>query len=192
MPLDFSNAQNMRYSISVQRELPGQWLLEVGYAGSRGWDMTTGGGGKRRDRTQCDPGAVPVDAARSRDQATINFLDQNVTNPFRGLLPAPASTAPPFARSQLLRPFPQFGNVPTFDDDGTSRYDSVQMKLEKRFTSGYTILGAYTWSQFTERVFRLNPTDTDTRSGCPNSTCRTASRSAASASCRSARAAVGQ
>ena len=46
MPLDFDNAQNMRYMISVQRELPGQWLLEAAYAGSRGWDLTTGGGGQ--------------------------------------------------------------------------------------------------------------------------------------------------
>ncbi len=37
--------------------------------------------------------------------------------------------------------------------DGTSRYNSAQFKVEKRFTQGYTILAAYTWSKFTERVF---------------------------------------
>ena len=36
-PLDFQNAQLSRYLVNVQRELPGQWLLEVGYAGSHGY-----------------------------------------------------------------------------------------------------------------------------------------------------------
>ena len=31
-----TNAQTTRYLINVQRELPGQWLLEAGYTGSRG------------------------------------------------------------------------------------------------------------------------------------------------------------
>src|SRR5262249_21984970 len=64
-------------------------------------------------------------------------------------------------RSQLLRPFPQFGNIRTYDDDGTSVYNSAQVKLEKRFTTRFSALAAYTWSRFTERMFKLNPTDTD-------------------------------
>ncbi len=54
---------------------------------------------------------------------------------------------------------PQFINVPSNNSDGTSQYDSAQFKLEKRFTKGYSIIGTYTWSHFTERVFQLNPTD---------------------------------
>src|SRR5262249_13240361 len=43
VPIDFKNAQNTRYLISVQRELPNQWLVEGGYTGSHGWNLTTGG-----------------------------------------------------------------------------------------------------------------------------------------------------
>jgi hypothetical protein len=96
-----------------------------------------------------------------RDQATIDFLAALVPNPFRGLLPGTSFNAATIARSQLLRPFPQFGNVRTFDDDGTSRYNSAQFKVEKRFTRGYTVLAAYTWSKYTERVFKLNPDDAE-------------------------------
>jgi hypothetical protein len=32
--------------------------------------------------------------------------------------------------------------------------------VEKRFTQGYTLLAAYTWSRFSEQVFQLNPYDT--------------------------------
>src|SRR5262249_56926341 len=63
------------------------------------------------------------------------------------------------ARSQLLRPYPQFTGVPTFGSTGTSQYDSAQFKLERRFSHGYSVIGTYTWSHFTEQVFRLNVTD---------------------------------
>ena len=158
-PLDLNNSQNMRYTVNLQRELPGQWLLEVAYAGSRGWDLTTGGGGQAGE---IDLNAIPVQYLATspvRDQTTIDFLAQLVTNPFANLIPGTGSNGATIARSQLLRPYPQFGNVRSFDDDGTSRYNSAQAKIEKRFTRGYTVLAAYTWSKFTERVFKVNPSD---------------------------------
>ena len=158
-PLDLNNSQNMRYTVNLQRELPGQWLLEVAYAGSRGWDLTTGGGGQAGE---IDFNAIPVQYLSTspvRDQATIDFLAQLVTNPLANLIPGTGSNGATIARSQLLRPYPQFGNVRSFDDDGTSEYNSAQAKIEKRFTRGYTVLAAYTWSKFTERVFKVNPSD---------------------------------
>jgi hypothetical protein len=159
-PLNMRNAQNTRYTVNVQRELPGEWLLELGYAGSHGWDLTTGGGGQAGE---IDLNPLPeqyLSTSRERDQATIDFLAVQVPNPFAGLLPGTSFNGATIARSQLLRPYPQFGAVRTFADDGTSQYHSAQVKLEKRFTRGYTLLAAYTWSRFTERVFKLNPTDT--------------------------------
>jgi hypothetical protein len=161
VPLDFNNSQNMRYTVNLQRELPGQWLLEVAYAGSRGWDLTTGGGGQAGE---IDLNAIPVQYLSTspiHDQATIDFLAALVTNPFANLIPGTGSNGATIARSQLLRPYPQFGNVRSFDDDGTSRYNSAQAKIEKRFTRGYTVLAAYTWSKFTERVFKINPSDSE-------------------------------
>jgi hypothetical protein len=159
VPLDFKNAQNTRYLISIQRELPNQWLIEGGYTGSHGWNLTTGGGGQAGE---IEMNATPqqyLSTSHVRDQANIDFLAALVPNPFRGLLPGTAFNAATVARSQLLRPFPQFGNVRTFDDNGTSSYHSAQFKVEKRFTKGYTLLAAYTWSRFREQVFQLNPYD---------------------------------
>jgi Carboxypeptidase regulatory-like domain/TonB dependent receptor-like, beta-barrel len=160
VPLDFKNAQNTRFLVSVQRELPNQWLLEGGYAGSHGWNLTTGGGGQSGE---IEMNAIPrqyLSSSRVRDLANFDFLAALVPNPFRGLLPGTAFNAATVARSQLLRPFPQFGNVRTFADNGTSSYHSAQFKVEKRFTKGYTLLAAYTWSRFREQVFQLNPYDT--------------------------------
>ncbi len=151
MPLDIRNAQNMRYQIQVQRELPAQWLLEVGYIGSRGYRLTA----------DAELNSIPaqyLSTSRSRDQANTDFLNQLVPNPFFNLLPTGFNAAT-VARSQLLRPFPQFNNVPTSADDGNSTYNSAQMKLEKRFTHGYSVIGSYTFSRYMERVSKLNATD---------------------------------
>jgi len=161
VPVAFNNGRNMRYIVSMQRELPGQWLFEAAYAGSRGWDLTTGGGGQAGEIELNGVPAQFLSTSRVRDQATINFLTAQVPNPFRGLLPGTAFNGATVARQQLLRPFPHFDNIRTRTSDGTSRYNSAQFKLEKRFTSGYSLLAAYTWSKFTERVFQLNPSDAD-------------------------------
>ncbi|MEN3339952.1 MAG: hypothetical protein V7647_3628, partial [Acidobacteriota bacterium] len=150
-PLDFRNGQNARYIVSLQRELPGQWLLDVGYAGSRGYDLTT----------DLDINPIPapyLSTSRVRDQATIDFLGANVTDPFLGLIPGTGLNGS-ISRGQLLKPFPQFTGVTTSNSNGTTAYKSAQMKIERRFTKGYMLLAGYTWSRFTERLTRLNPTD---------------------------------
>ena len=150
-PLDFNNGQLMRYLVNVQRELPAQWLLEVGYVGSHGYDLTT----------NAELNSIPaqyLSTSPSRDQAVIDFLAVQVPNPFAGILPT-GFTGANVARSQLLRPFPQFNNVPTNESNGSSQYDSAQVKIERRFARGYAIMATYTASRFTEKVFKLNPTD---------------------------------
>ena len=96
----------------MQRELPGQWLLEVGYAGSHGYNLTT-------DEELNSVPAQYLSTSRVRDQATIDFLGAQVPNPFAGGLLPTGFTGANVARSQLLRPFPQFSNVPTNGSDGT-------------------------------------------------------------------------
>jgi hypothetical protein len=150
-PLEFRNGQIMRFLVNVQRELPGQWLLEGGYVGSHGYDLTT----------NSELNSVPaqyLSTSRVRDQAVIDFLGAQVPNPFAGLLPT-GSTGANVARSQLLRPFPQFNNVPSNESNGSSQYDSAQVKIERRFAKGYAIMATYTASRFTEKVFKLNATD---------------------------------
>ena len=51
--------------------------------------------------------------------------------------------------AQALRPYPQWYGVPTFlgPPDGDTWYDSLQVKVTKRFSHGLTAQGAYTWSK---------------------------------------------
>jgi len=149
----FQNAQAMRWSVSVQRELPHQWVVEAGYVGNRGYDLAVD--------TELNP--VPrsyLSTSPVRDQTTINYLTTNVTNPFRGLLPGTSFNGSTVQRLQLLRLYPQLANIQSRAHDGTSEYNALQGRVEKRFTKGYTLLVSYTWSKFTERVSQLNATDT--------------------------------
>lgn len=151
-PLNLKNGQLSRYLVNVQRELPAQWLLEFGYVGNHGYNIPT-------DEELNGIPAQYLSTSRVRDQGVIDLLSAPVTNPFVGLLPT-GFTGSTVARSQLLRPFPQFNNVPTNGSEGSSEYNSAQVTLEKRFSKGYAILGTYTLSRATERVSRLNTTDT--------------------------------
>jgi hypothetical protein len=84
-----------------------------------------------------------------------------VANPFAGL-PEFAGTNffnPTIARQQLLRPFPAFGDINTTNNDGKSWYHSGQFRLDKRFSKGYTLGAAYTWSKWIQQTEYLNAGD---------------------------------
>ena len=50
--------------------------------------------------------------------------------------------------AQMLRPYPQFGTIPTdWAAMGNSWYDSLQTKLTKRVSHGLDITMAFTWSK---------------------------------------------
>ena len=56
-------------------------------------------------------------------------------------------------QNQLLRPFPQFGNVTKDTPDwGNSTYHSLNVRLEKRYSAGLNLLFNYTWGKFLDDV----------------------------------------
>lgn len=155
VPVNRSNGQSQRWQLSLEREIPGSWLFELAYIGNYGYDLTTESDGSN---------AIPsryLSTTAARDQVTIDFLTANVTNPFQGLVPGTSLNSATVQRQQLLRPFPHFGNIRTRRNDGTSIYHSGQVRVEKRFTDGYTLLASYAWSKLLERISFLNPTDTE-------------------------------
>ncbi|HYO91881.1 MAG TPA: hypothetical protein VEQ40_09600, partial [Pyrinomonadaceae bacterium] len=155
VPVDRRNGQAARWSLSFERELPGQWLVEAAYVGNRGFDLTT-----ETDILNAVPRRF-LSTSPVRDQATIDFLNANVANPFQGLAPGTSLNGATVPRQQLLRPFPQFGNIRTRRNDGSNIYHAGQLRAEKRFTRDYTLLVSYTWSKLLEEISFLNPTDTE-------------------------------
>jgi len=148
------NAYMQRWSFSVQRELPGRVVVDVAYVGNRGTHLMV----------NQELNAVPrqyLSTSPFRDQRTIDFLSQQVNNPFFGL-PEFAGTGlsgQRVARSQLLRPYPHFTSVTANLPIGTSWYHSLQVGAEKRMSNGLTFQSSWTWSKFMERTEYRNDSD---------------------------------
>ena len=163
-PVDRRNGQTQRVQVDLQRELPGNWLVEAGYVGSYGYDLTVGGpAGMSRSADTLNVNPVPaqyLSTSPVRDTTTINLLTAQVTNPFLGLLPGSSNNGATIQRQQLLKPYPQFVDVNTQRHDGSTRYHSAQFRLEKRFSRGYTLTAGYTKSRLREKRSLLNATDT--------------------------------
>jgi len=141
-----------RWQLSVQRELPMRSVIEISYVGNRGT--------KQRIGRQND--AIPrqyISTLPVRDQATIDFLSAAVTNPFYPLLPKTGLAGTTVARSQLLRPFPQFTGITLNTNQGYSWYHSLQTRFEKRFSHNYTMSVSWTWCKLMEATSYRNESD---------------------------------
>jgi len=146
-----------RWQMSVQRQLKGGIVLDTAYVGNRG----------TRQEIARDINTLPrqyLATSLFRDDVQRTYLIGTVANPFRGLLTGSAATnalntATTIAREQLLRPFPQFGNIITTTNQGYSWYHSLQITAQRRFAQGYMLAGSYTFSKFMQASEYLNPSD---------------------------------
>lgn len=129
---------SQQWSIDIQRSLPWNLVVDVGYAGNHGAKLL---------------GVLEWNQVDSAYQPLGNQLQTPVPNPYSGIVssgPLAAATVP---RNQLLRPYPQFMNVTsTSSAYGNSIYHAFQSKLEKRFAKGLSFLAAYTWSKIIDDV----------------------------------------
>jgi hypothetical protein len=48
---------------------------------------------------------------------------------------------------QERRPYPQYGNFASITNAGSSTFNSIQVKLNKRFSHGFWLLSAFTWGK---------------------------------------------
>jgi hypothetical protein len=144
-----------RWQFGIQQELFGGIVMEALYMGNRGSHIEIS------QNLNVTPQQY-LSTSPTRDQSTINYLSQNVPNPFSGLLPAGAISSlngTQIARERLLRPFPQFDTVTAARFDGYSWYHSFQFSVEKRFSRGFTFNLFYTWSKFMQATELLNQDD---------------------------------
>ncbi len=142
----------MNWTLNIQRLLPGQFLVETGYAGNKTLKL----------RTSRAMNALPnqyLSTAFFRDQATINYLSANVANPFAGLLPGTNLNGSTISRSQLLVPYPAFTGISMQDYQGYSWFHAFQVRAERRMSNGFTIQAAYMLSKKMEATSYLNSAD---------------------------------
>jgi hypothetical protein len=68
-------------------------------------------------------------------------------NGFRNLNQRAVVTNPDGSQSAGARPYPAFGDIQWMENRVNSSYNSLQMRLEKRFSDGLTGTVSYTWGQ---------------------------------------------
>lgn len=136
-----------QYSVDLVRELPGSIAIGFEYTGATGRDLGLGGSNDSViNINQLDPRHLSLGAA----------LLENVPNPFFGL-PAGQGfnvTSANVQRRQLLRPFPQFGDILMRQATaGKNQYHAGIVKFEKRVTGGWGGRINYTFSRLRDNQF---------------------------------------
>jgi hypothetical protein len=121
------------YNFGVQYQLPSNWLIDVAYSGSHGLNLIWSPSYNQ----------LPVSTL-----ALGSRLLQNVPNPFFGLISSGSLSTQQVQQRYLMAPYPEFTGVAWgYQPGATSRYNSIQLRVEKRFTQSLTLLAAFTGSK---------------------------------------------
>lgn len=123
------------WTFNVQRELPMQFLADVGYVGQRSVNLP--GGLENINQ-------VPSDRLRLGNTLNAGITSQaardaGITAPYAGFNGSVA---------QALRPYPQFTDIRNLlQPTGWNNYQSLQVRVQRRFANGFSMLVAYTFSK---------------------------------------------
>ncbi len=157
------NPYALRWNLGIQHQLGANTLLEVVYMGNHGVHLPVA-------YTQLN--GLPAGTRSTlpvRDNTLISALSANVNNPFYNLPNTAVSTTKTASVAQLLSAYPQFpvgdgsggtGIIENNAEIGSSYYQSLNARIQRRFSSGLTLIGNYTFSKLIERDSWLNFPDT--------------------------------
>ena len=137
-----------QYNLDIQRELGAGFFLDVAYAGSHGVHLQQ----YSTNINQIGDNFVSQAAAEDAAGQPVTIA-QRIPNPL--VSPNPTVGNSTIAAGQLDRPYPQYNGL-NLGGFGccSSRYNSLQATLKRRFAGGGTMLVAYTNSKL------LSNTDT--------------------------------
>ena len=126
-----------QWNATLQRELPGGFLVEAGYQANKGNHLADGD-------------SVNYSQLPDADLALGNKLTSLVTNPFYGVITNPNSTLsqPTVVYRQLLSPYPQYSAVTLSGSTfGNSIYHSLTLRGERRFSGSIGMRVGYTFGK---------------------------------------------
>ncbi len=143
-------ARQVMWSFGIQREITTNMSLDISYVANRGvWWNSNGG--------LTDPNRVtPAKLAKHNLSLTNATHRSLLLKQFSAVTPAEAAAhnlTPPYSGfvgtvSQALRPYPHFGGIfVLWAPLGNTWYDSLQVKLTKRFSHGLDLTAAYSFQK---------------------------------------------
>jgi hypothetical protein len=123
------------YSADFEHEFPGGIAFKFGYVGGHGRNL---------------PNSLNINQLSDQYYAQGAALIAKVANPYAGLGSFGRGTV---NRAQTLLPFPQFQGITDSISIGRSDYNALDVKVQKRFSRGVTLLAAYTWSSNWDNIW---------------------------------------
>jgi hypothetical protein len=119
------------WSLSYQRQLKSDWVVEMRYVGTKGRLLPVQ---RRKNAGIPNPVALPVYASQQE------ALSQSYAN-------APTLAAHLAARTQLLGPYGFAGSMTSFDPVGEAMYHGGSISITRRFANGFGFNVNYTLSR---------------------------------------------
>ena len=139
---DFKSGYGQLFSLGYQWEMPGKIVMQVNYWGNKGTHLLSG--------------AWNINQLPDQYLALGNQLNNQVANPFFGLIAAGALSGRTISLRQSLLPYPQYagdgGVQQALVPAGNSTYHAGTIQGEKRLSPGFTFLASYTWSKAIDDV----------------------------------------
>jgi Carboxypeptidase regulatory-like domain/TonB dependent receptor len=151
------------WSLNLQRQLPGRFVVEAGYNAQIGRHLTT----NLLSLNQINPEIFYGFVRQYGPAGAINLMNSRMDSPIarQAGIPYPYASFPGSESvRQALRPYPQYLDINTGGDggdrSGRSSYHAFMLRGEKRYASGLTFLTSYVLSKtVTLRSDRANAGD---------------------------------
>lgn len=140
-----------QYSLDIEQQLPDGFAMKIGYVGAhaRNWGQNVG--------LNQVPDAIMASYAPGGGNYGSS-LSTKVPNPYYALMVGgyPSTGVISNAKvqqAQLLVPYPQYSGVTVIESNGASRYNAMDIKVQKQMTKGLSILATYTWSSNWDNLY---------------------------------------
>ena len=139
--------RDTQFTLNVQRQLPGNLVMQVGYVGARPTRLEVNHNINLLPAQYYNQGAA--------EAATLNAA---VTNPMAGKIPqAPGLNGATIAQNLLYLPYPEFGSVTeNYSPIGSAPYNALQIQVTKPMTHSFTIAGNLTWQKIMDHTGYLD------------------------------------
>ena len=152
-----------QYSFDIEHQFPGGIALKVGYVGAR-----AGNWGQAVNVDQLPDATMATYAAGGANAGTslaskIAYAYYSPTifgYPSTGTIASSTQ-----ARAQTLLPYPQFTGVTLYESNGKTRYNALDIKVQKQLSKGLSVLATYTWSSNWDNLYGTTSTLNATTSG---------------------------
>jgi hypothetical protein len=126
------------WNLDIQRALPGNAVVQIAYSGSTGVHLNG-----IREFNQLNPKYFSMGAA----------LNNQVPNPYYGVITSGPLAGPTITLGQSLRPFPQYSDVSSrMETFGESSYHAMFLSFQKHMSKGFSLSGSWTWMKIIDDV----------------------------------------